>query len=210
MASYMQFAKVSDNADPEGLNRVKVTSLLEEESISGWLPVLSPCGGEDAGLSFLPDVGDQVMVASLDELGSKQVVIGSIWSNPAPPPKTGENAGADLNADGKNSLRFVKSRSGGLLVLDDTDGAAKAQFISADGKSRIEFDCAEELVSLSTEHDISISAKGSVSIRAEENIEIEADSLDLSCDGFRLDAKDGFDADADGSAGINGSGFSLN
>jgi len=210
MFTNFYWAKVTDNADPDGLHRVKVSKEGEEESVADWISVLTPYGSADAGLSFLPDIDDQVLVASLGDSDIRKVVIGSVWSNEAPPPKTGENTSADLNGDGKNSLRFFKSRSGNLLIFDDTEGAEKIQLISADGESRLELNTADELISLNTSKDITISAKGAISIQAEE-IDITSDKqLNISADEFQLNAKKGLNITADKDMTVKGSGISLN
>lgn len=210
MVPQVYWARVTDNADPDGLNRVKIAKEGEEESSTDWVPVLTPYGSSDTGLSFLPDVDDQVLVIPLGAAGVQKAVIGSVWSNGVPPPQTGENPNADLNSDGENSLKFFRSRSGNQLIFDDTDGAEKIQMIAADGKSRLEFSVADELVSLTTEHDITISAKGAVSIQAEE-VAIESEKqVDISADEYQVAAKKGLDMNTDKDMGIKGSGISLN
>jgi len=112
MVPHYYLTTIIDNVDPDGLNRVKVAKYGKDESVTEWIPVLTPYGSNDAGLSFLPEINDQVFVVSIDTADSKKAVVGSIWSNSEPPPKTKENSDADLNKDGKNSLRFLKSRAG--------------------------------------------------------------------------------------------------
>ncbi len=70
------YAKVSDNKDPDELNRVRVTILGEQEAVSNWLPVVSPSAGFDAGVSMLPDIGDEVLVVSMSGSKSRTAVLG--------------------------------------------------------------------------------------------------------------------------------------
>jgi len=210
MVPRVYWARVTDNADPDGLNRVKIAKKGEEESGTDWVPILTPYGSDDMGLNFLPDVDAQVLVIALDAAGVEKAVIGSSWSNEAGPPETGENSGADLNSDGENSLKFFRSRSGNQLIFDDTDGAEKMQMITADSKSRLEFSVADELVCLDTEHDITLSAKGAVSIQAEEVALASDKQLDIKAEEYQIAAKKGLDMDTDKEMGIKGSGISLN
>jgi len=210
MFSHFYWARVTDNVDPDGLQRVKVAKNGEDDGISGWVPVLTPYGGNDVGLSFLPDVDDQVLVVSLGEGSIRNAVIGSAWTNEVSPPKTGENSSADLNSDGENSLKFFKSKSGNQIIFDDTEGAEKIQFISTGGKSRFEFNVAEELLSISTEHDLSIGAKGAISIQAEEISINSKKQTDISTDEYQVDAKKGLNINTDKDLTIKGSGVSLN
>jgi uncharacterized protein involved in type VI secretion and phage assembly len=204
------WGKIVDNIDPDGLNRVKITKEEEDESITEWMPVLTYYGGDDMGLSILPEVDDQVLVATLDDESGLKVVIGSVWSNDSLPPETKENADADLNKDGENSLRFFKSRAGNQLIFDDTDGEEKIQLIAADGKTRIEFCVDEEMLSLLTEHDIAIKSCGVLSIQAEE-IEISSEKeVNINTEDYQQKAEKSSKMTADGDFDIKGSGIALN
>ena len=210
MIHYTYWATVVENVDPDGLNRVRVSWKGEEDYVTEWVSVVTPYGGHDTGVSFLPSVGDQVLVASFDPGNTKKAVIGSIWSNAAAPPRTGENTAADLNEDGKNSLRHIKSKSGNQLIFDDTEGNEKIQIITADGKSRIEFKAADNLLSLDTEHTVRIDAAGSVSIQAEE-VEISSSGgVNISADTFQIDAEGSYENNASDGVDIEGSGIALN
>jgi uncharacterized protein involved in type VI secretion and phage assembly len=210
MGPHFFWGKVTDNADPDKLNRVRVAIKEEEESVTEWIPVLTPYVGVDAGLSFLPEIDDQVLVVSLDAADNRKAVIGTVWSNEIAPPETGENSAADLNGNGENSLRFFKSRAGHQLIFDDTDGAEKIQLITSDNKSRLEFSVKDESTFLTTENDLTIGSKGSISIQAEE-IEITSKKqLNIKADEYQVDAKKGLDMTTDKDMTIKGSGISLN
>jgi uncharacterized protein involved in type VI secretion and phage assembly len=204
------YGKVSDNKDPDSLNRVKVTILGEKETVSDWLPVITPLAGADCGISILPEVDDMVLIVSLDGNNIKKAVIGSVWFSGSEAPVTNENTDADLNQDGKNSLKFFKSKSGSMFIFDDTEGEEKIQIISSDGKSRFEFLNADEIINLETEADISIGAKGIVSIQAEE-IEITSEKqINVSGEEMQFSAKKTMDISSDKDISIKGSGIALN
>jgi phage baseplate assembly protein gpV len=204
------WGKITDNADPDGLSRVRASKVGEEGNVTDWIPVLTPYAGNDTGLSLLPDVDEQVLVVSLDVWDVKKAVIGGIWSNEAKPPETGENSDADLNQDGNNSLKFIKSRAGSQLIFDDTGGAEKTQLISPDGKSRLEMNMADELFSITTENDLAIGAKGSITIQAEEINVVDEKQFDLSTGEYQISGKDALNIETDKDMGIKGSGIALN
>jgi len=210
MVPHFYWATIVDNVDPDELNRVKVTKEGEEEGVTEWIPILTPYGNSDTGLSFLPDVDDQVLVITLGTKDVRKVVIGSIWSNDVTPPETEENTVADLNKDGENSLKFFKSRSGHKLIFDDTDGDEKIQLITSDSKSRFEFIVAEELVSLTTEHDLTINSKKAVSIHAEEVTITSDKQVEICAEDFQVEAKKAIDINADKDITVEGSRISLN
>jgi uncharacterized protein involved in type VI secretion and phage assembly len=210
MVPHFYWAKLTDNADPDGLNRVKVTKEGENESVTDWIPVLTPYGSADTGLSFLPDVNDQVLVVSLNTVGSQSAVVGAVWSNEVSPPQTGENTEADLNENGENTLKFFKSRSGNQLIFDDNEDSEKVQMISSDGKSRFEFSVADELTSLITENDLTLDSKGAISIQAEEITITSEKQVNIAADEYQIDAKKGLKMTTDKDLIIKGSGVSLN
>lgn len=203
-------AKVSDNKDPDGFNRIKITFTNEEEVVSDWVPYMTPIGGADIGMSALPDIDDQVVVLSLNQNSGKYVAIGSIWSEVAAPPESGENGDADLNQDGKNALSFIKSKSENMIIFDDTDGKEKLQIIQNKTNSRIEFIAEDKKISITTDEEIDIAAKKDLNINA-ENITIEAEKeLNFSCEDLQVKASKEINIEASKDMTLKGSGIALN
>jgi uncharacterized protein involved in type VI secretion and phage assembly len=210
MSTKFFYGKVSDNKDPDSLNRVRVTILGAKESVSDWLPVVTPFAGPDYGISILPEVDDMVLVISMDGDMIKKAVIGSAWFSGGEPPISDENTDADLNQDGKNSLKFIKSRSGNMIILDDSEGKEKIQIISSEGKARFEFLHEDELINLETELDITIGAKGIVAIQAEEIEMTSEKQINMSGEAIQISAKKTMDINADKEMTIKGSSVALN
>ena len=67
--------------------------------------------GNDRGSYFLPEVGDEVLVAFEQGDIHHPYVIGALWNGKDKPP--------ELNRDGKNNIRKMKSRSGHELIFND-------------------------------------------------------------------------------------------
>lgn len=209
--SYFYIAKVTDNQDTEKLNRVKVTVPLAEQSVSYWLPYLSASAGNGIGFSSLPDIDDQVLVLAMGESRDKQIVLGSFWNSDSPPPETGENTEADLNGDGNNSLTFFKSKSGNMIILDDTKDKEKIQIIASGGKSRIEIDNENELVNLETDKDICFSAKGSITIQSEDEIIFTAKKdISIETESFAVKTDKEINIEAGKNITLKGSEIALN
>lgn len=120
-------ASVTNNADPDGLGRVKVKFYWRDDAQeSDWARIATPMAGAGCGLFLLPDVGDEVLVAFERNDIRFPYVIGSLWSRPAKPPET--------NADGKNAMRLIQTPKGHGLLFDDSDNS-RIQIKLADGKS---------------------------------------------------------------------------
>jgi uncharacterized protein involved in type VI secretion and phage assembly len=78
------------------------------------------------GIYFLPEVGDEVLVAF--ERGDLRFpyVIGSLWNGKQPTPAR--------NADGKNTVRVIHSRDDHKITIKDDRANPLLQIELADGK----------------------------------------------------------------------------
>jgi uncharacterized protein involved in type VI secretion and phage assembly len=158
---------VTNNQDDAGLNRVRVKlPWLTEGDESPLARVASPMAGNDRGLFFLPDVGDEVLV--MFERGDPRFpyVIGSLWN--------GKDKAPASNADGKNNLRIIRSRSGHVIRLRDEPGKETLEIVDASGKNSIVIDTANNTIAITSDHDIQLTApNGTVTISA-QTIDLEA------------------------------------
>lgn len=79
--------RVINQADPMFLSRVQVQlPWIDDADLSPWARVAVPMSGILFGMYFMPELGDEVLVAF--EHGDVNVpyVIGSLWNGLAPPP----------------------------------------------------------------------------------------------------------------------------
>ena len=175
---------ITNNQDPEKVGRVKVKfPWLADSDETYWARVITLMAGKDRGTFFLPEVDDEVLVAFDHGDMNYPYVIGALWNGVDTPPET--------NADGKNNIRKIKSRSGHeiifddnheekkekieihtkaghTIVLDDSAGKEKIEIKDKTGNNSIAID--------SVQNAIAISSKMKLSIKA-QMIEIEAESM---------------------------------
>jgi len=112
------YAIVTQNDDSEGSARVKVRyPWLDggDEDQAFWAPICVPMCGDEFGTYTLPEVEDTVLVLFLAGDIRYPIVVGGAWSKTDKPP--------EVNEDGKNDFRLIKSRSGHRLLFDDSDSA---------------------------------------------------------------------------------------
>jgi uncharacterized protein involved in type VI secretion and phage assembly len=157
---------VSSLEDDENLGRitVKFPYLGEQESDKARLATLM--AGKGMGTYFVPEVGDEVLVAFEQGDPRRPYILGAVWSKPDPPPKT----------DGKpkeNNWRSIHSRSGHIFLLDDTAGKEKIALIDKDGKREVIIDSANSKIQV-------VCDLGNVEIKAPSgSVTIEAKSITL-------------------------------
>ena len=145
---------VTNNQDPDGMGRVKVRfPWLDADEEGNWARVLTPMAGNDRGLYFLPEVEDEVLVAFEHGRVEFPYVLGALWNGMDAPPES--------NDDGENNMRTIKSRSGHIIRLDDTDGAEQIEIIDSAGANSIVISTADNTITIQADADITIqSANG--------------------------------------------------
>jgi uncharacterized protein involved in type VI secretion and phage assembly len=167
---------VTNNKDPDKLGRVKVKfPWLSEQEESNWARVLSPMAGAGRGFYFLPEVNDEVLVAFEHGQVEFPYVLGALWNGKDKPPGN--------NDDGKNNQRLIKSRSGHVIILDDTEG--KEQIIIRDKtqKNEIVIDSKTNAMTIKVEQDLSIETKGKISLKS------SGGDLAIECNNLNIQAK---------------------
>jgi uncharacterized protein involved in type VI secretion and phage assembly len=200
---------VINNKDPDKLGRVKVKiPRISGEEESNWARIVTFMGGKERGAFFLPEVDDEVIVAF--EYGDINMpyIIGSLWNGKDKPP--------EQNSNGKNDIRVIKSRSGHIIKLDDTENNEKIEIVDKTGKNKMIIDTKNNKISINSDKDIELSApNGKVIINARDvefsstaSTKIKASSdMDLKASGsMKLD---GATADLKASGNIKLDGAKL-
>lgn len=160
-------AIVTNTKDPDGLGRVKLRlPWLADDTETDWARIAVPMAGPQRGLFFPPEVNDEVLVAFEHGSSQRPYVVGALWNGVDKPP--------DANADGKNDIRMIKSRSGHVVRLTDKDGAEKIEIIDKSGKNSITLDTAANAVKITAATDVTISADGGTLTLKGKAVKIQA------------------------------------
>jgi uncharacterized protein involved in type VI secretion and phage assembly len=175
---------VTNNKDPDKLGRLKVKfPWFSDNNETDWVRVTTFMTGGERGSFFLPEVGDEVLVAFEHGNINRPYVIGALWNGIDKPPET--------NSDGKNNIRKIKSRSGHefifndeeskenveihtkaghKILLDDKSGEEKMKILDKTGNNSILIDSVENSVTISGQKKIDIkSGNNSIVINSDEN-----------------------------------------
>jgi uncharacterized protein involved in type VI secretion and phage assembly len=206
-------AKVTDNQDPEGIGRVKVTyPFRDTDDESYWARVATEMAGKEYGTFFLPEVGDEVLVAFEGGKIRHPIVVGSLYNGKRKPPQS--------NSNGKNDIREIKSRSGHILdfddastggkveietsaghtiTLDDTPGGEKITIEDKSGSNSVELDSSSDEVSVSADKKISLSAK-TIELAADSEVKISSKAK------INMEGKGQVNVSSKGSLKIEGTG----
>lgn len=125
---------VTDNQDPEGLGRVRVRlPWFDDETETFWMPVVVFMGGNQTGVSCLPEPDDLVVLGFDHGDVNHGYVLGVVRTSHEPPPYD--------NSDGGNRDRCLVSRSGHeLRFVDDPDNQQELITLKTNGGREIVLD----------------------------------------------------------------------
>lgn len=165
--AHTQQAVVVSNEDPKKLGRVQVKMNWQTGPMqTSWIRVLTPDAGTsdkvatNRGFVFIPEKGDQVMVAFRYDDPNRPFVLGSLFHG-----KSGTGGG------NSNKTKSLTTRSGCTITLDDEKGSVTiadptGSTIILNGDNTITIDAKDKITIHSKE----------LEILADEKIRIEADS----------------------------------
>jgi len=183
-------AVVVDVQDPDQLGRV----LVDPQGIDGeqgstvlWARTVHFMAGAHRGAWFMPEVGDEVLLAFEGGDPRRPYVLGGLWSSDAPPPE-------QMDSAGQNAVKALHTRNGIVLSFFDAAGdeAALLQtpggqtLVLQDGKGgTVEIlDGNGNLIRLAPEG-VQISSAGKVSITA-STLEISAGMVNVEAGMCRI------------------------
>jgi len=159
-------ASVADNRDPDGLARVFVR-VPGVADTGVWARLATMMAGRSRGTLFVPDVGDEVLVAF--ERGDPRApyVIGALWNAKAKPP-----------AADATSTKLIRSRSGVTFRIDD---AATSLVIETPAGQRITLADGPGSVRVEDQNGnaITLAASG-VTIDASAKVTVNAFAVDIT------------------------------
>ena len=173
-------AIVTQNKDPDGLCRVKVSyPWYNEPRESYWARLAVPMAGKGRGVVMIPEVDDEVLVGFDRDDIRFPYVLGALWNGKDKPPLA--------NDDGRNDKRIVKSRKGHKLLFDDgTRGVVEIAHV--DGK-RVVLDDDGVLIEDGKGNQLKIdSNSGAITIQANGQLSIKAATISIEATGT-LDLK---------------------
>jgi uncharacterized protein involved in type VI secretion and phage assembly len=196
---------VRDLDDPEQLGRVLVSYPTLDDELSDWARLATLMAGPGRGSLFVPDPEDEVLVAFEEGDPRRPYIIGALWSRVDPPPPSD-------NQPAQNNWRMIKSRSGHIIKLNDTQGAETIEILDKDNAHKIIIDSAARNIQVITDTgNVEVQAKaGTVKVEA-LNIEMQAtQKLSIQAAMVEIKASATMNVEASGITTISGSLVKIN
>lgn len=159
-------AKVKNNEDPNNLGRIRVQfdwqAELDEDMITPWIRIAQPYAGAGKGFSFIPEIGEEVMVDFEGGNAEKPYVKGMLFNGIEDP-----DSAWLANSNSENRVKAIRTRNGHTIEIHDNYEG---------GYIRIYDNKKENYVfTLSTDDQlIKLESKGNIELRADKNIIMRA------------------------------------
>ena len=178
-------ATVSSLDDPEHRNRVQVRLCAfdgaTQQDAPMWARVVSAFAGDDRGVFFLPDVGDEVLVVFAQGDARFPLVVGGLWNGAAAAP-------ADTQSGGRNRYKRIRSKNGIVITLDDQDGQETLALETPGGqKLTLQDGPGTVKVEDSNGNTITLDSSG-VTVQAAASVTVQASSVSVSAGTVSVDA----------------------
>jgi hypothetical protein len=178
---------VTDVLDPTQNGRVKVKfpwmpkSSMGMDIASSYARVASIGAGPSRGIMFLPEVNDEVLVIFENGDLSKPIIIGGLWNTKDRVPM----AGGPATMGPLVVKRIIRSRSGHMIVLDDTAGNEQILIQDKLGLNKITIKSVDNSISiestgemkLTTKANLTLDALGQVKITGKAGVAMESQAM---------------------------------
>lgn len=166
-------AVVSDNNDRDGgIGRVRVRfPWLSDSYQSDWIRVSQIGAGPGRGLSCLPEIDDEVLVAFEQGDMNRPVVIGGLHNGSDKPPLGLEEA---RSGAGDVHRRAFFSRKGHRMVFAEANDEDAIVIRTHDGSGEIRLDVSGRGIAIRAEGSLQLTAGGDLTLKAGGKVTVES------------------------------------
>ena len=169
-------AKVKDNEDPNNLGRVRVQfdwqAQLDDKMMTPWLRMAQPYAGGGKGFSFIPEIGEEVMIDFEGGNAERPYVKGTLYNGVADPDVKWL---PDNNSS--NQIKAIRTRNGHTIEIHDEGNDGYIRIYDNEKENYIlTFSTDEKLIKLESTGNIELYAKNDIIMHAGHDINASADN----------------------------------
>ena len=169
-------AKVTDNEDPNGLGRVRVQfdwqAELDSDMMTPWLRMAQPYAGGGKGFSFIPEIGEEVMIDFEGGNAERPYVKGTLYNGVA------DVDGAWVaSGNSHNQIKAIRTRNGHTIEIHDEGNDGYIRIYDNEKENYIlTFSTDEKLIKLESTGNIELYAQNDIIMHAGHDINASADN----------------------------------
>ncbi|HEX8115157.1 MAG TPA: type VI secretion system tip protein VgrG [Kofleriaceae bacterium] len=169
-------------SDPLGEHRIKVLlSMLDHQQGAVFARVARPDAGDQRGLVFWPEPGDEVVVGFVNGDPRQAVVLGALHGSTNAPPDAAGPPSDD------NTRRAIVSKAGTVIAFDDDKASVRIETPAA---NKVVIDDDAESITLADQHGNTITLdKNGITLRSAKDFTIDAASGKVVIQGKTVDVK---------------------
>ena len=191
---------IKENWEDKHPGMVKVEIFMGEEgkTLTDWIRVAQPYAGNGYGSYWLPEVGDEVVVAFNMGDTNRPYVLGSLWNNKDKIP--------DDTATEKNHVKRIKTKGGHEIIFEEEEGKERIE-IHTPKNLKMTLEDEKQVITIQDEAGDNLlqidSENGVITVQAKESIKLDAggkavlvldgkeDKAKLTAGNIEIEAKQG-------------------
>jgi uncharacterized protein involved in type VI secretion and phage assembly len=179
-------AIVTDIKDKDAMGRVKVKyPMLSDDFESGWCRVLQLGAGGRRGVVWLPEVGDEVLVAFGMGHADDPYVLGGVYNGQDKPDQEWAKH-IDSNS-GAVSRRALVSRTGMVIEMVETASEERLTISTNAGAQKITLtQKSNKAIDIASEGPVTVTAKDAVTVTAQKDVTVKTDTGTVSLKGNKV------------------------
>lgn len=169
-------AKVKDNEDPNNLGRIRVQfdwqAQLEDDMMTPWLRMAQPYAGGGKGFSFIPEIGEEVMIDFEGGNAERPYVKGTLYNG------VDDVDGAWVASNNNhNQVKAIRTRNGHTIEIHDEGNDGYIRIYDNEKENYIlTFSTDQKLIKLESTGNIELYAKNDIIMHAGHDINASADN----------------------------------
>jgi Rhs element Vgr protein len=169
-------------SDPLGEHRIKVLlSMLDAQQGAVFARALRPDAGDQRGVVFWPEPGDEVVVGFLNADPRQAIILGALHGSVNAPP---DAAGPPSN---DNTKRAIVSKAGTVIAFDDDKKSVR---IETPGANKVVIDDDKKAITLADQHGNTITLdENGITLKSAKDVTIDAASGQVVIKGSAVDVQ---------------------
>lgn len=169
-------AKVRDNEDPNNLGRIRVQfdwqAQLDDNMMTPWLRMTQPYAGGGKGFSFIPEIGEEVMIDFEGGNAERPYVKGTLYNG------VDDVDGAWVASNNShNQVKAIRTRNGHTIEIHDEGNDGYIRIYDNEKENYIlTFSTDQKLIKLESTGNIELYARNDIIMHAGHDINASADN----------------------------------